>query len=221
MQLNIGYSAGEWCSGHNTRENHAWAKYGGGKLLSDQDINDLLDLVVKWQKLVQVVLKDVLLDAVPGLNPDAIPYLHKSSAERGDPMHILGDAIQHVQDWSDTMVRRVGPDGCTVLPGEEKVDILIGNVHSGRHVFSIPTSLWNQMDSLNREMTGESFLSYVPFMMLNTGIWWESVKNPRTGSALGFTFRGMDLEMRISEEEGIRRAERMSRDALAGLVDLG
>ena len=223
-----GYTASQWCFG-DMRNKPAWVKFGGGKLLMDKDINDLLDLVVKWQKLTQTVLRDVLLYAVPGLDPLAIPHLHKSNAEYGMPMDVIGPAIEHVRKWSIRMINRIGPEGCTdiginphdrrVSCGISDVNILIGYPQNGEPVFSIPASLYNQCDALNRELTGEPIIPSVFFMMLNTGVWWECQRDPDTGSAVGFSFRGMDMDLHLSEEEGRMRAEKMKQAAVDDAVN--
>ena len=224
-QHTFGYTASQWCFG-DMRNKPAWVKFGGGKLLMDKDINDLLDLVGKWQKLTQTVLRDVLLYAVPGLDPLAIPHLHKSNAEYGMPMDVLGPAIEHVLKWSDRMINRIGPEGYTdigVNPHDRRVSCGISDVdilmQNGEPVFSIPANLYNQCDSLNRELTGEPIIPSVFFMMLNTGVWWESKTDPDTGSAVGFSFRGMDMDLHLSEEEGRMRAEKMKQAAVDDAVN--
>lgn len=88
------------------RNKSAWLKWGGGKVLSNKDINDLLDLVVKWQKLLVTMLKDCLLDQIPGLENDVIPYLYKSPhANSNLPMQLINESIHHIISWSDTMTR--------------------------------------------------------------------------------------------------------------------
>ena len=204
---NFGYTASRWCSG-DMRNKPAWVKFGGGKLLTDADINGLLDLVVKWQKLIQKVLSGVLLNAVPGLNPVAIPHLHTS--DKGDcgmvPMDVIGNGIDHVTKWSRGMLRRIGPEGCTdiginphdrrVSHGRASIGILLGYPERGaEHIFSIPADVYNQCDSLNRELTGEPLNPPVFFLMLNSGVWWEARRDPGTGSAMGFSFRGGDMDL--------------------------
>jgi hypothetical protein len=62
-----GYTATEWCFGQ-PHENSAWSKWGGGKIITDKQVNDLLDVIIEWQQLVAVMLKRVLLKSVPGID---------------------------------------------------------------------------------------------------------------------------------------------------------
>mmetsp|Transcript_6298 Transcript_6298/g.11083 ORF Transcript_6298/g.11083 Transcript_6298/m.11083 type:complete len:420 (-) Transcript_6298:55-1314(-) len=217
----FGYSAKQWCFG-NIRKNPAWVKWGGGKLLSDKEVNDLLDLVVRWQKLIVVVLKDVLLNAVPGLNPEAIPYLQQRGPSADDPADMINDAIDHIIKWTDPLFQRIGPEGCTAMgvdpitcrveSGFSVVSILIGTLgNGGEHIFTIPANLYNQCDDLNREMTGECFSPATFLLMLNQGIWWEARRV--SGSGIGFCTRLMDVDVVLSEEEGRVRAKEMEQRA--------
>lgn len=226
---NYGYTASQWCFG-DMRKKPAWTKWGGGKLLADKEVNDLLDLVIKWQKLIQNVLKGVLLFAVPGLNPDAIPYLHRSFGGPDAPMGLVQDAIEHITRWSKSMINRIGSEGCTdigldphtrrISSGRNDVDIFIGYPANGEHIFSIPADMYNQCDTLNREMTGEPLVPATFFLMLNTGVWWEAKRDPDTGSAVGFAFRAMDIDMQLCEEDGLRLADAMTQEAMEDLKSM-
>lgn len=225
-QNNTGYTGGQWLFS-DMRNKSAWLKWGGGKVLSNKDINDLLDLVVKWQKLLETMLKDCLLDQIPGLENDVIPYLYKSPhANSNLPMQLINESIHHIISWSDTMTRRIGPEGCTaigldseqrVLPTQQGVDILMG---LGEHVLNIPSNLYDQCDDLSRKMTGEPFVPASLFLMLNAGIWWEVRRQPN-GDAIGFGFRGMDLDVHLTEEEGKRRAEKMQQNEMTNVMRNG
>ncbi|KAL7551194.1 hypothetical protein ACHAWF_014392 [Thalassiosira exigua] len=223
-QCNFGYTAGQWCFGFgNMKGKPTWIKLGGGKLLTDEEVNYLLDLVVRWQELLLTALKEVLLSAVPGLNPDAIPYLQRG-AKAGDPVDLISPAIDHIVNWSKGLIDRIGPEGCTdvgldpitrhVLSGCSYISIWIGSLHSGELIFTIPAGLYNKCDSLNRKMTGEPFNPATFLMMLNTGVWWECRKGQDSGSAIGFKIRAMDMDMVLSEDEGIRCAEQMGKTAV-------
>mmetsp|Transcript_24193 Transcript_24193/g.52168 ORF Transcript_24193/g.52168 Transcript_24193/m.52168 type:complete len:415 (-) Transcript_24193:159-1403(-) len=219
----FGYSAKQWCFG-DMRKKPAWIKWGGGKLLSDKEVNDMLDLVVRWQKLMDVVLKDVLLDAVPGLNQEAIPYLQKGgpSSAADNLGDMVTDAIEHIVKWTDPLFQRIGPEGCTCIgldpitgrveSGFSVVSVLIGTPANGEHIFTIPAKLYNQCDDLNREMTGEFFSPATFLLMLNSGVWWRARRI--SGSAVGFSLRAMDMDLRMSEEEGKVRAEEMEQRAI-------
>mmetsp|Transcript_7974 Transcript_7974/g.17984 ORF Transcript_7974/g.17984 Transcript_7974/m.17984 type:complete len:232 (-) Transcript_7974:199-894(-) len=219
MDHNYGYNAVQWCFG-DMRNKFAWSKHGGGKLLTDADVNELLDLVVKWQNLTEKVLRDVLLPAIPGLDPNVIPYLHKA---RGDPLlptHLAQKAKKAIQDavtWSNRMLERMrGPEGCTALgvdpfnqrveSGRDGVDILIGH----EQVFNIPSNTYKECDNLNRKITGEPILPSVFFQMISGGVWWEARRDPDTGSAIGFGIRMIDLDWIVSEEDGKQQAEQMA-----------
>jgi len=204
-----GYSAKQWCFG-DMRKKSAWIKWGGGKVNSDEDINHLLDLIVRWQKFVGILLRDVLLNFVPGLNPESIHYLQQQGPLDGDPIEMLNDSIEHILEWTHSLFQRIGPEGCTiigldlvtgrVMPGLSDVSILIGTATNGEQIFTIPAKLYNQCDDLNREMTGECLSPATFLLMLNAGIWWEA--RMVSESAVGFTIRGMDMDMFLSEEKG-------------------
>ena len=164
-QLGYGYTASEWCFG-DMRQKPAWKRYGGGMILADKDISYLLDLVVKWQKLTQKMLTSVLSGAVPGLDPAAIPHLHKPQIGPSAPRGLLQGALTHVRFWSQRMINRIGPEGCTDIGlnpldrhASRAVDILIGYPHDGECVFTIPADMHNECNSLSREMTGEPVVS--------------------------------------------------------------
>ena len=188
-QLGNGYTASEWCFG-DMRKNPAWNRFGGGKIVGGDEINYLLDLVIKWQKLTRKLLQRVLLDAVPGLDAKVKPHLHKSRIEDGPsapPVKLLINALSHAANWSDIFISRVGPEGCTAMQTSSNVEIFIGC----EHVLSIPAILYNECDSVNRAMKGEPLLPAVFLFMLNSGGCWES-RQDNNGNAIGFTFRGMD-----------------------------
>lgn len=74
------------------------------------------------------------------------------------------------------------------------------------------------MGALLENMTGQATLSPVVFVrMVNTGIWWELLKNPEDGGALGFTVRGADLDVSMSYEEGVAAAKEMTDNAKRSL----
>ena len=88
MQYNNGYNAAQWCFG-DTRDKPIWSKWGGGKILADKDINNLLDIVVKWQQLIRQVLP-ALLCAVPGIHPEAMSHLPKPRLEPDSQVEMIG-----------------------------------------------------------------------------------------------------------------------------------
>jgi hypothetical protein len=190
-QLGNGYTASEWCFG-DMRKKPAWNRFGGGKIVGADEINYLLDLVIKWQKLTGKLLQRILLDAVPGLDARAKPHMHKSRIEEGPnlpPVKLLVNAISYASIWSDRMISRVGSEGCSEIKTPSIVKIYIGY----QHILSIPTDMYNECDSVSRAMTGEPLLPCVFLFMLNSGGCWES-RQDDNGNAIGFTFRGMDMD---------------------------
>jgi hypothetical protein len=203
-----GYTAAEWCLGQ-PHENSAWSKWGGGKILTDKEVNDLLDLIIEWQQLVAVMLKRVLLKSVPEVDASTARWLTGSPHDA--PEEILEKAQEEIQKivlWSHRYDSQIGPLGCTTMMPLGKghpVDILIGR----ERIFSIPSSLYERCDTLSRKMTGEPVSPATFFKMLNTGIWWEALRDPETGGAVGFSLRELDVGLQLSEEEGIERAKQI------------
>mmetsp|Transcript_14319 Transcript_14319/g.31160 ORF Transcript_14319/g.31160 Transcript_14319/m.31160 type:complete len:154 (-) Transcript_14319:115-576(-) len=97
------------------RKKSAWLKWGAGKLFSDGEVNDLLDLVLTWQELVTMMLTEVLLKAVLDLNQEAIPYMQQSGPSKGYPVDMLSDPIAHIVNWTDPLFQHIGPQGITCV----------------------------------------------------------------------------------------------------------
>ena len=116
-QWNFGYTANEWCYG-DMRKKSAWLKFGGGRIISNKEVGELLDLVIEWQSVVKIMLKRILLNAVPNIDPKAIPFLKKAPRDvpNAEIMKLCNDASMKIQQWSNAMRRRIaGPEGCTTI----------------------------------------------------------------------------------------------------------
>jgi hypothetical protein len=156
------------------------------------------------------MLKRVLLKSVPGIDASIAHWLTRSPHDAPEEiMEKAQEEINKIVLWSHENSCRVGPlVGCTAMIPLERghpVEISIG----GERIFSIPSSLYERCDTLSRKMTGEPVSPANFFKMLNTGIWWENLREPETGGAVGFYLRLMDVGLQISEEEGTERVEQI------------
>eukprot|EP00978_Attheya_sp_CCMP212_P003281 scaffold6794_cov46-Attheya_sp.AAC.1 len=205
------YSAEDWCLGGRLMQgNIAWSKWGGGKILTDKEVNELLDLVVEWQEVVSLLLKRVLLKSVPGIDDSTAHWLAGSPLDAPEEFRKNADhEMQKIAMWSRKYQDQIKPLGCTVFevpvcmqPQEGlPTRIFIGT----EHIFSIPSSLYERCNILNQKLTGEPVPPSIFFNMLTTGVWWEFTCDPETGGAIGFFVRALDIDMKLSEEEGIKR----------------
>jgi hypothetical protein len=226
-----GFTAGEWCGvgvgGTSSRSRSilpfkaAWQEWGGGKVLNNQDINKLFDVIVEWQQLTKELQRKVLLPSVPGLDRRAVSWL--TNAPSHTPVaDVVQQEIQKIVNWSKQMIDlMVGPMGLTMMgldPEDESpmmdISILIGS----EQIFSIPKALFQRCYNLSKRMTGEPVCGAIFLNMLNSGVWWEYTRDPEDGGANGFYVRACNLAQDdLSVEEGIRqnieRKERMRKNA--------
>jgi hypothetical protein len=193
------YTAADWCFGGRVMQgNIAWSKWGGGKILIDKEVNELLDLVVEWQELVALLLKRVLLKRVPGIDDRTAHWLAGSPLDAPEEFRKnAGHEIEKIRMWSKKYQDQIEPLGCTVFGGggmqSQKgppIRIFIGT----EHIFSIPSSLYERCNILNQKLTGEPVPPSIFFNMLSTGVWWEFIRDPETGGAIGFFVRALDID---------------------------
>mmetsp|Transcript_10866 Transcript_10866/g.21139 ORF Transcript_10866/g.21139 Transcript_10866/m.21139 type:complete len:386 (+) Transcript_10866:86-1243(+) len=215
----VGYTANEWCFG-DMRGKKAWEKYGGGKMMSDGDLSELMDTISECQCVVKKLLNTVLLDSVPNIDPETIACLKKTPRNIKDPMMLrrCNDAIVLIERWGSSLMRRIqGPEGCTLIgfdyitqrvePMSSHIDVYIGS----DLIFHIPKKLYEKCYALYNALTGE-IIEGPPFiMMIRFGVWWEFIRDPDTGGAVGFGFRAMDMDMEKSMAERLERAEMLTK----------
>merc|ERR1712238_73380 len=146
-----------------------------------------------------------------------IPYLTSPPKKYDDiPMTDFTDTIDNIRRWSGELNEQIGPLGWTTyglnddgraMTSIATISCHIGSMVNSKHVFQVPANLHNECNSLTKEMTGEPFVTSTYLLMVNQGVWWEIIRSPTTGSGIGFTLRGLDLDTVASEEQGVRDAD--------------
>jgi hypothetical protein len=214
-----GFTAREWCCGPSDSSSSAflerstaWKQWGGGRILSNAEVDGLLDVVVGWQKVTRQLLKCGLLSCVPGLNPKAAAWF--SSDPRALSQEELIQAqgeLQKVHTWSQHMIDQIlMPCPVGIRHGADHVEVRVGTVDALR----IPVKLYAKCDGLSRKLTGEAVLPAVFFYMLNVGIWVGTLRNPDNGDFVGFTYRSMALDRVATDQETQEQVARLRRRAL-------
>ena len=211
-----GYTGGEWCllqkSNHPNSEfslfslvaKPIWKVWGGGRYLTDKDVEELFNIIVMWQNLVKKTLNNELLPQFSN-HIDEEVLDHMINASPSDvPVKMFREiekAVTKLMDWSMEHLSIPDYPGVTIFHGNpsdeeyERMDTLYPVLNSkGEELFKIKSSTLQMAKLLTEKLTGEEGSPAIFLMMIACGVWWQHRTNPRDGSAIGFYVRSCDLD---------------------------
>lgn len=223
-----GYTARQWCGEDPPlvlTSNPIWKKYGRGLTVSKKEVEYLFNNIKQMQEIIPSLLP-YLLEMVPSVTPKDIKILQKGAEK------VTGDAkdwkravevIKIGREWAADVMSKMGPIGITEYGGiaqygplgykEAHGDKVL--IYQGQKcIFQIPKKLYAQVHELMCQITSRDIFSPVVFVkMVNMGIWWNNIRGTN-GFYIGFAYHGARVDLRQTEEEGIKAAEAMRKICL-------
>ena len=209
-----GYPASEWCLLLRARnelerkvplvETPAWKRWGGGRFLTDKDIEDLFKCIREWQMLTRDCLKHELLprflkeidkevlDCLIDKSPDLVPK-HIQPFVDAARKKIFEWSFARIQDIKIGLVLQLDRP-LRQLANRSDVSYPIKN-EKGETLFEIRSSTLLAANILSNKLTGEDVSPVVFIYMLNRGIWWQFVTH-QDAHYTGFFVQSYDIDLK-------------------------
>ena len=226
-----GYTAGEWCFLQKPSFNpdrivplastHAWKRWGGGRFLNDDDIEDVFKIIRQWQDLTHEILKHELLPIFSKEFDEEILNCLKDKGTNNIPEKLkskTSEAVQRIVSWSSNALIKMKKGGLHLILDNDQSLNKIHNrsdisypVKNGRGetLFKIKSSSLLKCNILTHKLSGEDVNHAIFLRMLNCGLWWQNRVDPETLDYTGFFMRACDLNIVSSCEKGVQALERL------------
>lgn len=207
----IGYTALEWvtatrpCGGADTR---AHRRFGQGRWLSDADVLQILQAILRLRSLTDALVTRCLLPQTPfRIGPR--PQEHDRSA-----LQAWLTSVEPVGEWAGEKIHAAESRGATISrpPGHD-VQVALGDPTRGdalEVLFSVPEAAAAEIDAAYAEFTGEKFgaIHYLRLLNYVESDYTQYVRTAEGRAKLRAKQQERERLFKTSQLDGAQRTEK-------------
>jgi len=203
-----GFSAGEWCNAATAVNrmdlNPAHRRYGGGRSLSNEEIEPLFAAIDDLQAVTKELLEGHLLGQVP-----YPAKMTRTTQDMGVESVVAGfsrDMLQFASRWASLKLEQIALQGITLdgmfpsgqlIPGRP----LVVRLGPAEVLLRVPHALAERARRIKEFICGERMDGLMFMRMVNQCAGFPHLRSA-TGDGMGFVVYGADIDKALGPKQG-------------------